>query len=235
MKKHTRNNKKYEETYKKRKENIDEKLKLIEIKREKERKIKRVSENAKWNQEKIKLNADIWGEIFTFLKTEDLLKVKKVCQLFKRAYDKNLWKYNIDLNKWFMELRDEDLKFFKNCSTLNLKSCIFLTNKCLKYIKNVSNLKASFLVDDDLKELKNIKKLDVDISPITEIGLKSLNLDKLEEINLSCCYDDISVDFIESLSKRGINVIYEPNYYKPYGNGYKIYSFDFRSLYPSFM
>lgn len=89
------------------------------------------------------------------------------------------------INVSALHIKDSDLKYLKNCISMNLADCPLLTRNCVKYLTHCKklNLTYSKIIDEDLKYLKNCENLNLTCCEINGSGLKYLNCKKLEISN----------------------------------------------------
>jgi len=96
------------------------------------------------------------------------------------------------------------LKYFKNCTILNLSYCHNITDEGLKYLSNYTTLDLSCLkiTDDGLKYLSNCRSLKLYNCNITDKGLKYLS--NCKDFKLYRC--NISEEYIQFLRDKGLKV-----------------------------
>lgn len=82
----------------------------------------------------------------------------------------------------FINIKDKDLEYFKNCHTIDLLGCNLLTHKCTKKLKHCIKLNLSMtkINDMSLKKLDNCKHLNISHCIITGSGLKYLNCNYID-------------------------------------------------------
>src|SRR5581483_7121900 len=114
------------------------------------------------------LSIDIIGSILSYLETKDLILASRINKKWNKSFKNNLWKYKIDLSKYYKKITDHKLIHLKGIHTINLYNCNKITNLGLIHLKDVHTI-----------DLRNCHQ-------ITDVGLSHLK--GVHNINLNSCY-----------------------------------------------
>src|SRR4029078_8509831 len=85
-----------------------------------------------------KLPYDCIGIIFEYLTdTKELVFATMTCNRCKKAFERNISIYKINLNPYYKKIKDNHLKYLKKIKNINITYCNFITDQGLKYLQGV--------------------------------------------------------------------------------------------------
>lgn len=148
------------------------------------------------------LPSELWHKIFLYAQRGNisfLYIFQLVCKPWREMIQSN--EFDVDLTPWDMELTDEILKQWPNCTNLNLEFSCLVTNDGLKGLTKLIFLDLSEndnITDDGIRGLTNLVVLNLlESSEITNDGI--MNLTNLTDLVL-CKNDQITDEEIINLT-----------------------------------
>ena len=127
--------------------------------------------------------------ILSFLKTNLLIKCKKVCKIWYNIINNEMDKFIIDLslNK---NVTDEILKQFINAENIDVTDCP-ITDRGLIYLNGAKTINLTGcwnITDKGLSYIKDVKNLNLsDCYNITNVGVSHLT--NIEYLDISYCHN----------------------------------------------